>query len=219
MTSQVRKPNEEKAFSIMMNALKARYGCASIIHEQVDKPDYGMIWKNKRVGIEILGIDNSKIIQSIKSHGKKGSKAFKSYNKAISNSIPYTIYNQTTVIDENFVSKDLSKKMELYSSYKANFDEVFLIVHCETLNNPIFLRKLRVIANNYLLDNNCLFRKVYLVDLNRNELVGKIYDSKNKKRYNMTSNLARYTSESSSNQFFLVDEEFKLFKTYNNETK
>ena len=54
----------------------------------------------------------------------------------------------------------------------------FLIVHCETLNNPIFLRKLRVIANNYLLDNNCLFRKVYLVDLNRNELVGKIYDSK-----------------------------------------
>ena len=74
MTSQVRKPNEEKAFSIMMNALKARYGCASIIHEQVDKPDYGMIWKNKRVGIEILGIDNSKIIQSIKSHGKKGVK-------------------------------------------------------------------------------------------------------------------------------------------------
>ena len=28
----------------------------------------------------------------------------------------------------------------------------------------------------------------------------------------MTSNLARYTSESSSNQFFLVDEEFKLLK-------
>ena len=53
---------------------------------------------------------------------------------------------------------------------------------------------------------------MYLVDLNRNELVGKIYDSKNKKRYNMTSNLARYTSESSSNQFFLVDEEFKLLK-------
>lgn len=47
MTSQVRKPNEEKAFSIMMNALKARYGCASIIHEQVDKPDYGMIWKTR----------------------------------------------------------------------------------------------------------------------------------------------------------------------------
>ncbi len=219
MNSQVRKPNEEKAFSIMINALKARYGCALIIPDQIDKPDYGIIWKNKRLGIEILGIDNSKIIQSINSHAKIGSKAFNSYKEAVSNGSPYTFYNQTTVIDENFVRKDLFNKMELYSCYEANFDEVFLLIHCETLNDPIFLRKLRIIANNYLLDNNCLYRKVYLVDLISNKLVGKVYDSKRKKRYKMTSNLAQYTSESSSRQHFLADEKFNLFKIYNNKTQ
>lgn len=57
MSSSEHKPNEKQAFSIACNALKDRYGDAQLIPEQKDKPDFGFIWKNKRIGVEVVALD------------------------------------------------------------------------------------------------------------------------------------------------------------------
>lgn len=111
MSSLVRKPKEEKAFSIMMNALHDRYGEAKLIPDQVDKPDYGFIWKGKRIGVEVVAIDNDIILESINAHeSERLNKARKKELNAINTLQPYTRYNETTVPNSEFVSKSLAKK-------------------------------------------------------------------------------------------------------------
>lgn len=218
MSSLVRKPKEEKAFSIMMNALHDRYGDAKLIPDQVDKPDYGFIWKGKRIGVEVVAIDNHIILESINAHeSERLNKARKQELNAINTLQPYTRYNETTVPNSEFVSKSLAKKLELYNSYIANFDEVFLLIHCETYENPKFLELLKIVANNYLLDNKCLFSKVYLVDLRRSFFVGKVFDFKNKKREKIPYKLSNLKSETRVSHFLPVGQEFNIYEKYNNQ--
>lgn len=201
----------------MMKALHDRYGSAKLIPDQVDKPDYGLILKGKKIGIEVVAIDNHKILESINVHeSKRVNKAKQQELHAITNGLPYTRYNETTVPDVEFVSRTLSKKLDLYESYTANFDEIFLLIHCETYENKKFLDMLKVAANNYLLDNKYRFSKVYLVDLKNDFFVGKVFDYKNKKRYKLAKDLLNYKSETRVSHFLPVGE-FNIYDTYNND--
>jgi len=220
MSSSEHKPNEKQAFSIACNALKDRYGDVQLIPEQKDKPDFGFIWKNKRIGVEVVALDDSELLRAISSHeAQKLTKARKKELHAIKNLQPYTRYNQTIKPDTSFVKPALDSKLKLYETYKSNFDEVFLLLHCESFENINFLNLLKVIANNYLLDNDCLFSKVYLVDLKNNRFIGKVFDFKNKKRLKIPKKLLSYESETRISHFFPVAKEFNIYETYESEVK
>jgi hypothetical protein len=52
-----------------------------MISEQIDKPDFGFVMKGERIGIEVCSIDNSKLLESIRTH--RSSKPNKAKNKKI----------------------------------------------------------------------------------------------------------------------------------------
>lgn len=119
----------------------------------------------------------------------------------------------------SFVRTSLDKKLKLYSTYKQKFDEVFLLLHCESFKSIKHLDLLKITANNYLLDNSCLFSKVYLVDLNTNKFIGKVFDLKHKKRLRRPINLLPYESEIRVSHFLPVGQEFNIYETYKSKLK
>ena len=52
-----------------------------MISEQIDKPDFGFVMNGERIGIEVCSIDNSKLLESIRTH--RSSKPNKAKNKKI----------------------------------------------------------------------------------------------------------------------------------------
>lgn len=220
MTSSEHKPNEKKAFSIACNALKDRYGNAQLIPEQKDKPDFGFIWKNKKIGVEIVALDDRELLKAINSHETtKPTKAKKKELHAINNLEPYTRYNRTITPDISFIKPTIDSKLKLYETYKLKFDEVFLLLHCESFENIKFLEILKIVTNNYLLDNNCLYSKVYLVDLKHNKFIGKVFDFNRKRRLKISKNLVPYKNQTRMSHFMPVEQEFNIYENYKSKIK
>ncbi|MFW2564415.1 hypothetical protein [Acinetobacter baumannii] len=59
---------KKTGFSIACYALKYRYRDAQLIPEQKDKPDFGFIWKSKRMSVEVVALDDSELLRAISSH-------------------------------------------------------------------------------------------------------------------------------------------------------
>ncbi len=185
-----------------------------MISDQVDKPDFGFMMKEKKIGIEVCSIDNDKLLESKNVYNSsKPNKAKKKEMEAILQGKPYTKINQTTSIKNEVWKEILLKKLRLYNSYK-NFNQIFLLLHTESYSNILLPEAMRFYLNHFCVDKNCPFEKVFLVDLKNKKYIGLVFNKKTKRRLNIPKNLEYLESETAVSQFFPVGQEFNIWKTY-----
>lgn len=215
MSRKEHTSQELRAFSLVSKVLKNRYKGAKMIKDQKDKPDFGFTYKNKKFGIEVSAIENSTILESVNAHSsKKMNKARKKKNTAIQESKPYTVFNETTCPNKSLFEKVMVSKFEKYNEYIKEYHEVFLILHCEVFKDSKFYEILKINLNNYCLDSNCPYKKIYLVDLRYRKFIGKVFDKNRKKRLKIPDVLKRYESETRAAQVFPVGVPVNLYGRY-----
>ena len=185
-----------------------------MISEQIDKPDFGFVMKGERIGIEVCSIDNSKLLESIRTHRLfKPNKAKNKKNTAVSEGRPYTSVYQTTNVKECAWGEILLKKFKLYTGYK-DFERVILLLHVESYCNIDLSEAARFHLNNFCIKYACPFDKVFLVDLRHKKYIGEVFDIESKERLVIPEKWGILEGETMIHSYSPVGQCFNIYKKY-----
>lgn len=231
MSRQEHRNDEVNAINMLLTQYFQDY---QIDENHVDRPDFVLVKnserKCKKVGVEIVGLINSKVEESINAHrlnevnedtikqevrdkkSKRKTKAQKKSENAILSLRPYTYFNETTPVNVSFWRDVLEKKLKLYDEYIGNLNDVVLLIYNVCYKDLESLKQLKIDLNHYFIDNQCKYKSVFLVDFEHNKIIGKIYNRQKPIRFAKHYN--EIQSETVVKQFFPANQTCSLWEKY-----